>query len=338
MNNAITQKNFKLKNEQASLFPPPKIEKFKFIDLFSGIGGFRLAMQSAGGVCQFSSEWDPHAKKTYETNFGEIPAGDITKISEKDIPDHDVLCGGFPCQPFSLAGISARNSLNTAHGFQCETQGTLFFDVERVIKEKRPAVVFLENVRNLVRHDQGRTFATIQKTIEALGYSFSYTLINAQSLVPQKRIRCYMVCLRDTEEKFVFPEIIGEPLKLKSILEKNVDEKFTISDKLWLGHQRRTTSNLARGTGFTAFCADIEKPANTLVARYGKDGKECLIPQEGKNPRKLTPRECARLQGFPEEFQIPVANTPAYKQFGNSVALPVIKLIALKIEQYLASK
>jgi DNA (cytosine-5)-methyltransferase 1 len=335
MDNATTQQKLKFMNEQVSCFPPPAVEKFKFIDLFAGIGGFRIAMQSVGGVCQFSSEWDKDAQKTYEANFGEIPAGDIVEISESNIPDHDVLCGGFPCQPFSLAGISARNSLNTAHGFDCKTQGTLFFEIERIIKKRKPAVVFLENVRNLVRHDEGRTFATIKETIEKLGYSFSYVLINAQSHVPQKRVRCYMVCLRDTKKKFIFPEISGEPLKLKSILQKNVDEKFTISDKLWLGHQRRTANNIARGTGFTAHCADIEKPSSTIVARYGKDGKECLIPQQGKNPRKLTPRECARLQGFPDNFQIPVANTAAYKQFGNSVAVPIIKLISEKIAQYL---
>lgn len=308
---------------------------FKFIDLFSGIGGFRLAMQRVGGRCEFSSEWDKDAQKTYFANFGELPAGDITKIHEKDIPKHDVLCAGFPCQPFSLAGVSARNSMSIAHGFACETQGTLFFDVARIIKAKRPKVVFLENVKNIVNHDKGNTFAVIKKTIEDLGYSFSYKLINAQTYVPQKRVRCYMVCLRDTDEQFVFPEQTGKPLPLKSILEKKVDKKFTISDKLWAGHQRRTSENLARGTGFTAFCADLKKPANTLVARYGKDGKECLIPQINKNPRMLTPRECARLQGFPEEYIIPVAKTAAYRQFGNSVALPVIEDIAEQILMYL---
>jgi DNA (cytosine-5)-methyltransferase 1 len=311
-----------------SHFPAPDIGKFKFIDLFAGIGGFRLAMQSVGGKCQFSSEWDKDAQTTYFENFGEIPTGDIRKVSEKDIPDHDVLCAGFPCQPFSLAGVSARNSLNTAHGFACETQGTLFFDVIRIVAEKRPAVIFLENVKNLVQHDKGNTFSVIKRTIEDLGYSFNYTLVNAQTEVPQKRIRCYIVCLRDTDKKFEFPDFSGDPIPLKSILDSKVDSQFTISDKLWAGHQRRTNANLARGTGFTAFCADIDKPANTLVARYGKDGKECLIPQFGKNPRMLTPRECARLQGFPEHFKIPVAKTAAYKQFGNSVALPVIKKIA----------
>jgi len=329
--------------EFTTIFPPPpfkqkKTNLFKFIDLFAGIGGFRLAMQNVGGNCAFSSEWDKDAQKTYYANFGEHPSGDITKINETDIPNHDVLCAGFPCQPFSLAGVSARNSLDTAHGFACKTQGTLFFDVARIIKEKRPKVVFLENVRNIVNHDSGNTFNIIQNTIKELGYSFSYKIINAESYVPQKRVRCYMVCLRDTDEKFEFPENFDNPLPLSSILEKTVDSKYTISDKLWAGHQRRTANNLARGVGFTAFCADIKKPSNTIVARYGKDGKECLIPQRKKNPRMLTPRECARLQGFPEEYIIPVAKTAAYRQFGNSVALPVIEDIAKEITRYLKRK
>jgi DNA (cytosine-5)-methyltransferase 1 len=321
-------------------FPPAPFDSkaknaFSFIDLFAGIGGFRLAMQNSGGHCEFSSEWDKDAQKTYFANFGEFPEGDITKINAQNIPAHDVLCAGFPCQPFSLAGVSARNSLDTAHGFACETQGTLFFDVARIIKEKRPKVVFLENVKNIVNHDKGNTFKVIEQTIIELGYSFSYKIINAESYVPQKRVRCYMVCLRDTEEKFEFPENKNKPLSLSSILEQDVDEKFTISDKLWAGHQRRTANNLARGTGFTAFCADLSKPSNTIVARYGKDGKECLIPQHENNPRMLTPRECARLQGFPEEYVIPVAKTAAYRQFGNSVALPVIEDITKKIVEYL---
>jgi len=292
-------------------------------------------MQSAGGECVFSSEWDKDSQATYFDNFGELPAGDITAISENDIPEHDVLCAGFPCQPFSLAGVSARTSLNIAHGFSCETQGTLFFDVMRIVAAKRPAVIFLENVKNLVRHDKGRTFAVIKNTIEELGYSFSYAVINAQTVVPQKRERCYMVCLRDSSAVFEFPAFLGEPIPLKSILDPDVPDTFTISDKLWAGHQRRTAANLARGVGFTAFCADIEKPANTLVARYWKDGKECLIPQKNKNPRMLTPRECARLQGYPESFRIPASKPAAYRQFGNSVALPVVTRISEKIFNHL---
>lgn len=317
-------------------FPPPEKCKFSFVDLFAGIGGFRIAMQELGGRCVFSSEWDPYAKKTYEANFGEVPFGDIRKISEKDIPNHEILCAGFPCQPFSLAGVSARNSLHTTHGFACETQGTLFFDIARIIKAKQPKIAFLENVKNLVSHDEGKTFSVIKNTIEGLGYSFNYKLIDASPLVPQRRIRCYMVCIRNDKHGFKFPEIQGPPLPLKSIMERNVDNSFTISSKLWAGHQRRTSRNLDRGTGFTAFCADLEKPSNTIVARYGKDGKECLIPQGNKNPRMLTPRECARLQGFPENFIIPHAKTTSYRQFGNSVAIPVIRKISEEIVKLLA--
>lgn len=319
-------------------FPPIEHPEFTFIDLFAGIGGFRIAMQELGGKCVFSSEWDPYAKTTYEANFGEVPYGDIRKISELDIPDHDILCAGFPCQPFSLAGVSARNSLNAAHGFACETQGTLFFDIARIMKAKRPRIAFLENVKNIVSHDGGKTFSVIKNTIESLGYSFSPKLIDSSPLVPQKRVRCYMVCIRDDQREFDFPVIEGPPLALKTILEPNVDPSFTISEKLWTGHQRRTKRNLARGTGFSAFRADLDKPSNTIVARYGKDGKECLIPQGRKNPRMLTPRECARLQGFPESFKIPVAKTSAYRQFGNSVAVPVIRRIAVEIARHLRSR
>ncbi len=312
-------------------FPIQSRPKFKFIDLFAGIGGFRLALQQTGGACVFSSEWDAFAKKTYFANFGELPFGDIREIDENAVPDHDVLCAGFPCQPFSLAGVSARTSLNFAHGFACETQGTLFFDIVRIIQAKRPQVAFLENVKNIINHDAGKTFAVIRNAIEALGYSFQYKVIDSSPLVPQKRMRCYMVCIRDKQELYTFPSVTGEPVKLSAILEQNVSESFTISDRLWAGHQRRTTRNLERGAGFTAYCADVEKPANTLVARYGKDGKECLIPQQGRNPRLLTPRECARLQGFPEEFVIPESKAAAYRQFGNSVAVPVIRKIAESI-------
>lgn len=312
--------------------PPPEKGKFTFIDLFAGVGGFRLAMQSFGGKCVFSSEWDAAAQATYQRNYGVEPYGDITKPETKAaIPEKfDVLCGGFPCQPFSLAGVSARTSLNKKHGFQDKTQGTLFFDIMQIVRRHRPKVLFLENVKNLVSHDHGRTFRIIKDSIEAEGYSFNYRVIDASPLVPQKRLRCYMVCVRDGEP-FDFPEISGPERKLSEILEKQVPAAFTISDGLWAGHQRRTRTNLARGTGFTAFMADVNKPAHTLVARYYKDGKECLIPQKGKNPRMLTPRECARLQGFPEWFVLPTAKSKAYKQMGNSVAVPVLKRIAKNI-------
>ncbi|UDQ75845.1 DNA cytosine methyltransferase [Pectobacterium brasiliense] len=311
---------------------PTKDAKFKFIDLFAGIGGVRLGFQNAGGACVFSSEYDRGAQNTYKINHGEYPFGDITRIDEKQIPDHDILLAGFPCQPFSHAGVSARNAVGKQHGFLCDTQGTLFFDVLRVIKEKKPKVVFLENVRNLETHDQGKTFDTIKRSIEEEGYVFFHKIIDSSSLVPQRRVRCYMIGVReDIEAQFVFPEVSGEPVPLRSVLQKKVDDIYTISDKLWHGHIARTKRNVERGTGFTAYLADLDKPSNTIVARYGKDGKECLIPQVGKNPRMLTPRECARLQGFPEEFEVPVSRTPAYKQFGNSVVVPVINILANKL-------
>jgi DNA (cytosine-5)-methyltransferase 1 len=318
-------------------FPPTNAENFSFVDLFAGIGGFRLAMQRVGGKCVFSSEWDKGAKETYFNNFGEVPFGDINQFSGEHlsdeeinelIPDHDILAGGFPCQPFSHAGVSARTSLGKQHGFACETQGTLFFNIVKIAQVKRPRIIFLENVKNLVRHDKGKTFETIKNTIvNDLGYSFMYAVVNSSSLVPQKRERCFMVAFRDHEE-FEFPSFAGEPIPLHTILEENPAEKYTISDKLWAGHINRTKRNQDRGMGFTAFEADLDKPANTLVARYGKDGKECLIPQRGKNPRKLTPRECARLQGFPENFILPKTDSPAYRQFGNSVAVPVVETLA----------
>jgi DNA (cytosine-5)-methyltransferase 1 len=323
---------------------------FRFIDLFAGIGGFRLALQSLGGESVFSSEWDSAAKQTYWTNYGEVPFGDLRQFTaemHRDdrrlddlIPDHDVLAAGFPCQPFSRAGVSARTSLGIEHGFACKTQGTLFFEVLEIVRVKQPKVVFLENVKNLRSHDGGMTFDTIKGSLEELGYSFSAEVVNASSLVPQRRERCYMVCLRDDVVPFKFPmeSFRGVPRALKEILDSEPDPSLTISDKLWLGHQSRTTRNLSRGAGFTAFAADVNKPAHTLVARYGKDGKECLVPTSNGNPRMLSPRECARLQGFPEAFVLPSSRTPAYKQFGNSVAVPVVRRIAEEFMPHLISR
>jgi len=322
-------------------FPPPEKPMFTFIDLFAGIGGFRIALQNLGGKCVFSSEWDRNAKETYFANFGEIPFGDLRTFTDarvsnreikKIIPDHDILAAGFPCQPFSRAGVSARSALGQRHGFSCEIQGTLFFDAVRIAKVKQPRVLFLENVKNLQIHDEGRTFQKIKETIEHnLDYSFFFDVIDASPLVPQRRKRCYMVCFNDRDVKFDFPTIIGPPKALKSILEEHPLERYTISERLWTGHVKRTKRNLDRGTGFTAFEADLTKPANTLVARYYKDGKECLIPQQGKNPRKLSPRECARLQGYPEEFVPHPTDAQVYRQFGNSVAVPVLERIGDKI-------
>jgi DNA (cytosine-5)-methyltransferase 1 len=314
---------------------------FKFIDLFAGIGGFRLALDSLGGDCVFTSEVDAKAQETYRLNHkGEIH-GDIREITtpkkpdtvvDMMIPNHKILAAGFPCQPFSLAGVSARNSLGKKHGLLDETQGTLFYDIARIAKIKQPEVLLLENVSNIVNHDSGNTFKTIKSIIEdELNYKFFSEILSSETLVPQKRRRCFIVAFKNSQTNFKFPELNGKPLPLKNALEKNVDAKYTLSDKSWAGHQRRTKNNLARGTGFTAFEADIEKPAKTLVARYYKDGKECLIPQNGKNPRMLTPRECARLQGFPESFKIHPSKSAAYKQFGNAVPVPLVKEVAKEI-------
>ena len=318
-------------------FPGPKhgAEEFTFIDLFAGIGGFRMALQNLNGKCLFSSEWDKQAQFTYRSNYGEVPFGDITSPEvQKYIPTKfDILCAGFPCQPFSRAGVSARNFLGLLHGFDHPTQGNLFFEIIKIADKHKPQVLFLENVKNLRSHDEGNTFRTIEKIIREIGYSFYSTVINAQTEVPQRRERTYMVCFSDENIKFEFPKFEGEPKKLGDYLDtpNKISEKFTISDALWLGHTNRSIRNKERGTGFTVKLADLNKPSNTIVARYYKDGKECLIPQEGKNPRLLTPRECARLQGYPESFICHPSKKPAYQQFGNSVAVPVIQKIGRNI-------
>lgn len=318
---------------------------FRFIDLFAGIGGFRIALQAFGGKCVFSSEWDIKAKETYLQNYAEIPFGDISLFSgknvsddfiKKNIPDHDVLTAGFPCQPFSLAGVSARNSLGKKHGFCCKVQGTLFFDIARIASIKRPKVIFMENVKNLISHENGKTFETIQDVIKNhLGYSFYWKEIDSCTLVPQRRKRIYMICIRDPKIHFSFPSFNGIARPLSSILEPNPDSKYTLSTKMWKGHQKRTRRNLQRGTGFTANIADITKPANTIVARYYKDGKECLIPTASGLPRMLTIKEAARLQGYHGRFKPHTSRSSAYKQFGNSVSVPVVKKLAYRISMIL---
>lgn len=312
-----------------TLFDMPKKEKkskFKFIDLFAGIGGIRTGFESVGGECVFTSEWDEPAQKTYQANFGELPYGDITKIKPEEIPSFDIILAGFPCQPFSMAGFKK--------GF-ADTRGTLFFDIAKIIEYHKPSVIFLENVRNLASHDKGNTIKVIVKTLENLGYKVSYKVLNAKDFgLPQNRARIYIIGFKNKKIDFEFPE----PLKIKTrvgdILEKNVDKKYTISDKLWAGHQRRKKEHREKGNGFgySMFNANSEY-TSTISARYYKDGSEILIEQKNKNPRKLTPREAARLQGYSDDFIIPVSDNQAYKQFGNSVAVPVIKILAKKIFQ-----
>ena len=303
--------------------------KFSFIDLFAGIGGIRLAFESAGGECIFSSEWNRFAQETYEANFGELPEGDITKIHTSEIPDHDVLVGGFPCQPFSIAGVSSKNHLGRPHGFKDATQGTLFFDIARIIKAKRPKAFLLENVKNLQSHDKGRTFKVILQALrEELGYDVHFKVVDASNLVPQHRERIFIVGF-DHPMDFEFPNLIDKRPKLGDILERNVEKKYTLTDGTWKSLQRHLEKHRERGNGFGYNLADKNGIAKTLSARYYKDGAEILIPQGNKkNPRRLTPRECARLMGFPEKFKIPVSDNQAYRQFGNAVVVPVVKAVA----------
>ena len=305
---------------------------YSFIDLFAGIGGIRLAFEPYG-TCVFSCEWDVKAQETYGVNFGEKPCGDIRSVNEKDIPDHDILLAGFPCQPFSIAGVSKKKSLGREHGFLDETQGTLFFDIARIIKEKQPKAFLLENVKNLRSHDKGKTFKVIKNVLEKeLGYTVYERVINAKGLVPQNRERIYIVGFKNPI-KFEFPDIPKEGPALHTILEEDVDDKYTLSDKLWNYLQAYKEKHAKKGNGFGYGLADLNSYSRTLSARYYKDGSEILIPQEEKNPRRLTPRECARLQGFPDSFKIVVSNTAAYKQFGNSVAVPVVERIAERVIQ-----
>lgn len=312
-------------------FPTPKNPKFKFIDLFAGIGGIRLAYQNLGGKCVFTSEWNNYSKRTYEANFGEVPFGDITKIKESEIPDHDLLVAGFPCQPFSIAGVSKKNALGRPHGFLCKTQGTLFFDIARILEHKRPAAFMLENVKNLMSHDSGKTYNVISNTLKDLGYSIHAQVLNSKHFVPQHRARIIIVGFRsdidETSEDFAFP-VLPKPGKMfKDILEPLPDPKYTLTDHLWKYLRDYSDKHKAKGNGFGFGLTDMTGIARTLSARYYKDGSEVLIPQPGQNPRRLTPRECARLQGFPDEFIIPVSDTQAYKQFGNSVTVPLIQAV-----------
>lgn len=310
-----------------------KRRKFTFIDLFAGIGGMRLAFENAGGKCVFSSEWNKYANQTYHANFGEEPEGDITKIKAAEIPDHDILAGGFPCQPFSIAGVSKKRSLNRPDGFADEAQGTLFFDIARILKEKNPRAFLLENVKNLASHDGGRTFKTILSTLRRhLNYDIHFKVIDASPVVPQHRERVFIVGFKKPMN-FRFPKILETRPNLNEILEKKPDRKYTLTDGVWNALQRHAKRSKERGNGFgygmVDPSTDPEKVTRTLSARYYKDGSEILIKQKrNKNPRRLTPRECARLMGFPDTFKIVVSDTQAYRQFGNALVVPLVTEIA----------
>lgn len=335
--------------------PFPEPAAFDFVDLFAGIGGIRIPFEEIGGRCVFTSEWDSYAQRTYVANFpaSHTIAGDITQIKEKDVPDHDVLLAGFPCQPFSIAGVSKKNALGHAHGFADLTQGTLFFDVARIIKKKQPRAFLLENVKNLQSHDKGRTFEVIRRVLQdELGYSINVKIIDGGHFVPQHRERLLIAGFR---ESVAFDwQILNLPAKEKQRLEKilhrtdghepkiaadqgiyfdhdkqRVNPKYTLTDHLWNYLQRYKEKHEAKGNGFGFGLVSPKQTARTLSARYYKDGSEILINQGSrKNPRRLTPRECARLMGYPDTFKIPVSDTRAYKQFGNSVVVPVVREVA----------
>lgn len=301
--------------------------KYKVIDLFAGVGGIRLGFEEAfkdKTSFVFSSELDKYARITYNANHNEVPHGDITQIEANEIPQHDIILAGFPCQAFSIAGLKK--------GFE-DTRGTLFFDVARIAKHHRPKVIFLENVKGFKNHDKGNTFKVVRETLEELGYKVYSQVLNAKHFgVPQNRERIYIIGFLDHSVNFEFPEKFEEVPILGNILDSQVDMKYTISDKLWAGHQRRKLEHKAKGNGFGySMFNEKSEYTSTLSARYYKDGSEVLIEQKNKNPRKLTPREAGRLQGFPNNFKIVVSDTQAYKQFGNSVAVPVIEQLAKKI-------
>ena len=341
-------------NNRIGIVPDSEDSQFSFIDLFAGIGGTRIGFERAGGKCVYTSEWDRFSTKTYSANFGDEHAivGDITQIDPTDIPDHDVLVAGFPCQPFSIAGVSKKNALGRAHGFECETQGTLFFYIEKIIESKRPAAFLLENVKNLQNHDKGRTFEVIRRTLEEkLDYKIKFDVIDGKAFTPQHRERIYIVGFRNdvafdweqvdlsndalvvgrTMRDILHPEDGSEKIEKDFIVgsKGKVNPKYTLSPKLWEYLQDYAAKHKAKGNGFGFGLVKPDDTCRTLSARYYKDGSEILIWRGPRaRPRRLTPRECARLMGFPENFQIPVSDTQAYKQFGNSVVIPVVESIA----------
>lgn len=326
--------------------------RFTFADLFAGIGGIRAGFEAHGGHCVFTSEWNAWAQKTYVENFppaaDHVFVGDITLVDAEDIPDHDILLAGFPCQPFSIAGVSKKNALGRKHGFADEAQGTLFFDVARIIKAKQPAAFLLENVKNLIGHDKGNTFRVIKKTLEQeLGYTIHCKVIDGARFVPQHRERILIVGFREqTDFSWDDLRLPAEGPRLASILhpengsetaeahytigpKAKVDARYTLTQHLWDYLQAYAAKHRAAGNGFGFGLVDRDSVARTLSARYYKDGSEILVSQGSrKRPRRLTPRECARLMGFPDTFRIPVSDTQAYKQFGNSVVVPVMTEIA----------
>lgn len=339
---------------RSSTAQPPGGPAFQFVDLFAGIGGTRMGFEAVGGQCVFTSEWNRFAVQTYRENFGaEHPiAGDITGVEEAVIPPHEVLVAGFPCQPFSIAGVSKKKSLGRSHGFEDETQGTLFFDVARILSHHRPKAFLLENVKNLKSHDRGRTFEVILRTLEELGYTVTSKVVDGAAFVPQHRERVFLVGFADPSVGFSWDDVSiperSEGPRMSSVLhpedgteaveerflepDGSVHEKYVLSEKLWQYLQDYAEKHRKKGNGFGFGLVGPDDVSRTLSARYYKDGSEILVRRPGGRPRRLTPRECARLMGFDQPgrppLKIPVSDTQAYKQFGNSVVVPVVEAIA----------
>lgn len=332
-------------------YPPPKKWDFTFIDLFAGIGGFRIAFQKAGGKCIFSSEWDKYAKQTYNANFGEIPYGDIRRINKNEIPDHDILCAGFPCQPFSLAGVSKKNSMGRKHGFEDDTQGTLFYEIKEILRIKRPKAFMLENVKNLMSHDKGKTFEIIRHSlVDQLGYTVNWKIVDGAKWVPQHRERLFIVGY-DPKQIQVEKEEISIPDKpsedyVYPALSRIINPKikgFTLGPGTWATLERHKAhhSRIGNGFGYGIHQMPLRKDevTRTISARYHKDGAEILIAQQGDRPRRLTIQEAMQLQGYdPDRFHFPVSNTQAYKQIGNSVVVPAVSECALEIAKMIKNR
>jgi len=305
------------------------ISAFTFVDLFAGIGGFRLGLESVNGTCVYSVEKDKFARQSYAANFEEPQGNDIRDV--ESLPPHDVMAAGFPCQPFSLAGVSKKVSLGRNHGFLDQTQGTLFFEVARLIRTSRPAVVLLENVKHLLRHDKGATYGVIKGTLDELGYNVTESVIDARPWVPQHRERIIIIGIRRSVfggKHFAFPPVPISGPTLGSILEPKYEKKYVLSAHLWTYLREYAAKHRAAGNGFGFGLFGADDVARTLSARYHKDGSEILIRTGGRRPRRLTPRECARLMGFPETFEIVCSDTQAYRQFGNAVVVPVVEHVA----------
>lgn len=331
--------------ESRPLRSSPPAQPFRFVDLFAGIGGIRLGLERAGGSCVYTVELDRWAIETYNANFSEpsatgspihLPPRDIFDVRASDIPAYEILAAGFPCQPFSIAGVSKNLSLGREHGFGHEKSGNLFFQIVRLIEsaEMRPPVLVLENVKHLVRHDGGNTFQVISTTLRALGYNLAVDVIDSRPWVPQRRQRTFIVCLhRDFygTQYFQFPTRRPSPPwpTLRAVLDEGeVDARYLLSAHLWTYLQEYAQKHRRLGNGFGFGKFGPNDVARTLSARYYKDGSEILIETVSGRPRRLTPRECARLMGYPETFTIPVSDTQAYRQFGNSVVVPVIEFLA----------